>query len=104
MSQAINIDLFGQPVSGVPVCTRNGKPIRKKTRPNGYAHPPGTGPAGETCKTCANYVRVQHGKRRWPKCLLLKYVWTCGPGTDIRAKSPACALWKKVEGPTKTTI
>lgn len=60
----------------------------------GYARPPGTGPAGETCKTCAHYCRVQGGGSKFPKCALIRFRWTHGPGTDIRAKSPACELWQ----------
>lgn len=62
-------------------------------RPKGYAYPPGTGPAGETCRTCKNAVYHQMSKRYW-KCLLLRAVWTSGPGTDIRLKSPACKMWE----------
>jgi hypothetical protein len=68
------------------------KPRRKPTKANGYAWKPGTGPAGETCKTCAHYTRVQHAKV-YLKCGLMRSVWTNGPGTDIKASSPACEKW-----------
>jgi DNA-binding NarL/FixJ family response regulator len=61
------------------------------------AHPalPGTGPAGETCRTCAHYCRVNYHGKRWRKCGLLRDHWTHGPATDIRAADPACRLWKQ---------
>lgn len=70
-------DLFGDEIR---------EPV--KTRVKGYASRPGSGPAGETCRSCARKSRVTG---YW-KCSLLKP--TAGPGTDIRLKSPACAYWK----------
>lgn len=75
-------DLLGEPV----------KQERHTTRPNGYAYPPGTGPAGETCRTCRHFARVWGG--RYFKCELLRGRWTHGTGTDIRAGSPACKKWE----------
>ena len=69
--------------------------VRYKSGPNGFARYPGTGPKGETCKTCANCCRVQGGTRVFLKCKVIEFRWTHGPGTDIRAKSPACELWKE---------
>jgi hypothetical protein len=63
----------------------------------GYAAPPGTGPAGESCKTCAHYTHGHNSEgrgRKWPKCGLMRQLWTHGPGTDIRAGSPACRKWE----------
>lgn len=61
-----------------------------------YAAEPGTGPNGETCKSCKNIVR-----RKWDKvylkCGLTKANWTKGPGTDIKAGSPACSKWERGE-------
>ena len=72
---------------------REGKK-RKPTKANGYAALPGTGPAGETCGTCAHHVR-----RRWSKvynkCALRVDDWTMSTGTDIRVSSPACSKFKK---------
>lgn len=62
---------------------------RKKT---GYAAAPGSGPAGESCKTCKHLSGHQRGKKFY-KCGLMK--WTFGAGTDIRLKSPACWHWSK---------
>jgi hypothetical protein len=66
----------------------------------GYAAPPGTGPAGETCKTCAHYTHSRNSEgrgRKFPKCGLMRRLWTHGPGTDIKASSPACRKWEAKE-------
>jgi hypothetical protein len=60
----------------------------------GHAAQPGTGPAGETCKTCEHAV----GKRMastYYKCELRRSTWTGGAGTDIKLKDPACSKWEK---------
>ncbi len=67
-----------------------GQPIRIKGGTNAYPAMPGTGPDGETCKTCRFSHFRGHGKRYW-KCELVKT--TNGPGTDIRVGSPACHRW-----------
>jgi hypothetical protein len=59
--------------------------------------PPGTGPAGETCKTCAFYRRVRWQAGVHLKCERIKKRWTHGLGTDIKANWPACAEWQAVE-------
>jgi hypothetical protein len=65
---------------------------RDRLRIRGHAAPPGTGPAGETCRSCQHYMlRQMAGTYR--KCGLRD--WTRGPGTDIRASDPACEKWKK---------
>lgn len=72
---------------------------RKATRKNGYAAPPGTGPADKKCKDCTHKVTCSNGaKKSWIKCELRRSTWTGGPGTDILANSPACA---KFEAKTK---
>jgi hypothetical protein len=77
------VDLFGQLIAPKP-----------KYRKNGYSAPPGTGPRGETCKSCKFYisVRIRSG-RRFPKCILMYKTWTHSYGTDILARSPACRNW-----------
>lgn len=71
-------------------------PPKKKTGPvaNGYAYPPGTGPKGETCRTCRHLHRKRMGNV-YLKCSLVRHLWTGGVGTDIRARSPACKKWEK---------
>jgi hypothetical protein len=75
-------DLFGQEIKSEE---------KKKGQPKGYAYPPGTGPTGETCKTCEHSYRRQGGSNAYFKCDLVPP--TNGPGTDIRLKSPACFKW-----------
>ncbi len=56
----------------------------------GNAAPRGSGPEGETCKTCVHSYHYEYAKRYW-KC------------DDIRLKWAACARWeKKPEPETKT--
>jgi hypothetical protein len=92
-------DLFGREVSlpptDAPAMTpaQRRKLCRKPTRPKGYAWTPGTGPAGETCSSCSHIVRVRMS-RTYLKCGLVRAQWSHGPGTDILARSPACAKWE----------
>lgn len=71
---------------------------RKPTIPQGYAAQPGTGPEGKTCRDC-RYKQTQSntGAKSWIKCELRRATWTHGPGTDIRAGSPACAKFSPKE-------
>lgn len=73
-----------------------GKRKRREPKPNGYAYFPGTGPAGETCKTCKHIYRNRLAKT-YLKCNLNQAKWTGGGGSDIRAKSPACKFWEPQE-------
>lgn len=59
----------------------------------GYAESPGTGPADQTCKTCQHYMIIEYANK-YRKCGLMRAFWTGGPGTDIKATSPACAKWE----------
>ena len=54
----------------------------------GYLASPGTGPAGETCGTCA-HCQPSGG---WYKCALVQQ--TPGKGTDISRRAPACLAWQ----------
>jgi len=95
-------DLFGNEVDldalwNAPL-TKSGKKKRKPTLPHGHAWKPGTGPAGETCGTCKHMVR-RHLAKTYLKCGKNEAAWTGGPGSDIRAKDPACKFWEpKDEG------
>lgn len=60
----------------------------------GYAARPGTGPEGATCKECQHYRRVPGGANTYLKCALMRERWTGGPGSDIKAGSPACAKFE----------
>ena len=87
----MSTDLFGQPIIGMPPQNRFEKKKRNET-PRGYADVPGTGPKGETCKSCKHFRRIECAKVYF-KCALLESKWTGGFKTDIRAKSPACSKW-----------
>ena len=87
-------DMFGNEVTIEEA--RKLRNRRKTATPNGYAWRPGTGPAGETCKTCRHLVRRNYAKT-YLKCGLMRQAWTGGHGSDIKAKSPACKFWEKPE-------
>lgn len=61
-----------------------------------YAAMPGTGPAGETCRSCDN-LSGKLQSRRYYKCGLTRAKWTGGPGTDVKVRSPACSKWAKLD-------
>ncbi len=83
-----DLDLWSQPLGAAK---RKGK---RDESARGYPARPGTGPTGETCKTCNHLCRVQYAKT-YLKCALTRQAWTQSPKTDIRAKSPACQLWER---------
>ncbi len=59
-------------------------------QPRGYAYTPGTGPAAETCGTCAFALRGRH----YAKCGKARGIWTHSRRTDILLGSPACRHWE----------
>jgi hypothetical protein len=84
-------DLFGNEI-GLEEARRL---LRSKTpQRRGYAAPPGSGPAGETCKTCLHYTHGGSGSRSFPKCALRQATWNHSYGTDILARAPACRKWE----------
>jgi len=62
----------------------------------GYAWHPGTGPEGETCKTCRFPVQGC-GSKTYYKCEMNKARWTHSRRTDILLKAPACRHWEAKE-------
>jgi len=72
-----------------------GSGIRKKKQP--YAAEPGTGPDGETCRTCKHKYRARWATKHILKCALMESAWTHGKATDIKAASPACSKWEGKE-------
>lgn len=73
------------------------KPVYHKTR--GLIRPctpalPGTGPQGETCRTCIHAAKIQYHDNAYHKCDLMKNLWTHGPGSDIKLKWEACDKWE----------
>lgn len=83
-------DLFGQEIPDAPAPSRRLRQLRD------FAHPakPGTGPAGQTCRTCANRCRVEGGTKIYQKCGLLKAAWTKGPATDLHCRDAACSFFR----------
>lgn len=71
--------------------------VRPKAKRGGYAATPGTGPPGETCKTCAHKTYRGGVKSPYIKCALMRAYWTHGPGTDIKAGAAACSKWKAID-------
>lgn len=84
-------DMFGHAI--IPDEKISGPRKRSEPKPHGYAWTPGTGPEGETCKTCKHIARIRMSKT-YLKCGLNRSNWTHGPGSDIRAGSPACKKWE----------
>lgn len=71
------------------------KGIRKPTKKQGYAAPPGSGPKGETCRSCEHAVKRGGVAGSYHKCNLMARFWTGGAGTDILLRAPACSRWEK---------
>ena len=68
---------------------------RASAKPKGlFAAPPGSGPKGETCKSCKHLCRKRMSKV-YLKCGLMQQHWTGGGGTDVRASTPACRKWER---------
>lgn len=82
--------------AGAALKPDGGSGRRKDPAPAGYAASPGTGPEGETCRSCAHYTRREFAKV-YLKCALMRHAWTGGRKTDVLASSPACARWAKPE-------
>jgi hypothetical protein len=61
--------------------------------PRGYADRPGTGPAGETCKSCCHSYHGGTGRGGYPKCELTRACHTSSRRTDILMGAPACSKW-----------
>ena len=70
---------------------------RSASAPQGYAWKPGTGPEGETCKTCAHCTRLIMSKP-FHKCGKARSHWTGSRRTDILVGSPACKFWETDHG------
>lgn len=87
-------DLFGNPPTHAQVAAAASKAKRRPTPPRGYAWTPGTVPEGETCGTCQHIVRTAGAAKVYLKCGLSRAKWTRGPGSDIRARAPACKKWE----------
>ena len=93
-------DLFGNPVipdgPAMTLADRRRALRRASEQPRGYAAPPGTGPEGETCRTCAHASPIKYHDGNYWKCAKIERLWTRSIRTDIRLKSPACRNWEGV--------
>lgn len=81
-------DLFGNDLDAPAV-----KGPKRYPWNRAYAAEPGTGPKGESCRSCRFYTLVHYSKA-YRKCGLRITSWTHGPGSDILASSPACSKWE----------
>ncbi len=82
------LDLLGDPIDQASIMRKSSR------RKGGYAARPGSGPKGQRCNTCAHFARVRRSNV-FTKCLLMVKSWTHGPGTDIKARAPACMHWER---------
>lgn len=74
--------------------------FRKHPKPKGmHAAPAGSGPARETCGSCAHLVRKRMATKTYLKCGLCRSSWTGGAGTDVKARDPACSKWQAASLP-----
>ena len=89
-----DIDLFGLAAGPMLTEQQRRRLQQKSPQMRGYAAAPGSGPQGETCKTCEHLVRKRMAKT-YLKCGLMRAHWTGGGGTDVKAASPACREWQK---------
>lgn len=69
----------------------------RRPKAKGYAAPPGSGPAGETCGSCGHLHRSSTPHRTYFKCDLMQRGWTHGAASDVKARSPACSRWEAPE-------
>jgi hypothetical protein len=95
----VSADLFGEAPEQV-VSMRGQRALGPKggkhyVKPWGYFAPPGTGPAGETCKTCEHLVMRGNVAGRYLKCRRAQAKWTSGRKSDVLAGSPACSAWEQ---------
>jgi hypothetical protein len=96
-----DLDLFGRPLdAGAMTDAERKRALRQASEtPRGYVMPSGTGPRGETCKSCRHSAVKQPrgGSGNYWGCLLFDRDsgWTHGPRTDIRLRYAACSKWEK---------
>lgn len=86
------VDLFDGTLQALMDAPLTGVRKRRDPKPSGHAYPPGTGPEGERCGTCANLARI-HMAKTYLKCELARSKWTHGHKSDVRAGDAACKFW-----------
>lgn len=97
MTAQIDLPLDGNPIipdgpAKTPLEKRREK-RRAAEQPRGTYAAPGTGPAGETCRSC-EHATQQGGRRTWYKCAKARSRWTGSRRTGIRLSTPACIGWE----------
>jgi len=68
--------------------SRSGRGVTVRHRP--WVELLGPGPVGATCGDCQHLERVRKSKTFF-RCG--RQITTCGPGSDIRKREPACRLF-----------
>jgi hypothetical protein len=85
-------DIFGNEVTVDEARAMLALKKRRDPTPAGYAAQPGTGPSGETCRTCKHLSANEQAKTYY-KCGLMSRHWTGGRKSDVLVKAPACRHW-----------
>lgn len=67
---------------------------RRLSNKRGHIQPPGTGPAGKTCRDYLHLSRSYGHAKTYLKCALARRYWTGGTATDVRAGDDACNRWE----------
>jgi hypothetical protein len=75
----------------------------KRRREGAYATPfaIGSGPPGETCKTCVHRKMLDYHNKTYNKCGLMQKSWTHGGATDIKLRWAACWSWMPLNMSTR---
>jgi hypothetical protein len=90
--------MLDAPLSERPTFMRQGeffKGVRAMKGPyaaRGYAAPPGTGPEGESCRTC-KHIYTNHAAKTYYKCRISPCQSKTRKG-DVSSISPACHKWE----------
>ena len=92
-------DLFGPILPSPFELKLNAERIRakeiKNKIPRGYIATPGTGPKGETCRTCQHVVRVRLMGEQRLRCGLNQAKWKKTNRSRVIPTSPACSQWER---------
>jgi hypothetical protein len=65
----------------------------KREGENATPSPIGSGPPGETCKTCIHDTKLDYHGKTYHKCGLMQKHWTHGGASDIKLRWAACSHW-----------
>jgi hypothetical protein len=81
--------LFDDPTVSEPERSKHWKRKGEHATPS----PIGSGPPGETCKTCRSATRIKYHDKTYYKCGLMEKCWTHGGASDIKLRWEACRSW-----------